>query len=483
MLKSLKDSLTRNPFGFRDKAAAADHAPAHGAADEATKSLLLFGHEESAKRLSQLEALRETVRATRNSVRGVLIGMPFSRVERTLRSAGFNTEENLLSFNAPRVNLRFEHEASGSFWHISGSEFAKTSKNAADFVPGQSYPIEPELLFTDWEPIPGERMKSRHTGRELPRPKELIFRQVFKTSGIYGYDAVACGRSVDEIITRLKQLEPLGLNATNFVRALLVLLRATGRNLTSPTLHRMISDESERQLLLEYLAAAPTSKTTEENAEILAARDAVLEMHERVPPMAHALSRKLLETYLGRELVPREDLLVHGKLWHIDTSSDAGRYLAYCVKQDIQSQALEFPEGHDLTLIFAGEWDQFELLELDARCLARKDILQCFITGKPQRILERQGGALIDFIRAFPRHYWHLSSGEAEAEIFDRIYPYIAHARQHLAFLPWERRLEAVGGKIREVAVDLNVDGLEMLERAARSKIKRTIERGGFAVD
>lgn len=481
MLKSIRDSLTRAPFGTREKTPVVVAPPAP---DAARTSLLIFGHADSAKKLSQLEALREAVRACPESLRGVILGLPFDRVERTLRSIRFNTGENLLSFNAPRVNLRFEHEATGTAWHISASEFERTGAPPGGFAPGATYPIAPELLFTDWESAAPDRMRNLHTRREIPRPTELIYRQSFKMSDGYGYDGVAGGLRAEDIIDRLKQLEPLGLNATNFVRSLLVLIQASGRNLSSPTLHRMLTDDSERMLMMEYLSASrATANPWGSPDEVDAARDCVMEMRDHVPPMAVSLARKLLETYLGRDLVTRHDLLVPGKLWHIDTTTDAGRYLAYCVKQDIQSQVLRLPQGEDLTMIFSGEWEQFDLLEFDVRCLMRKDILLCYMAGKPQRILDRQGAALINFIRSFPRHYWHVSSGEAETDIFDRTYPYVAHARQQLAYLPWERRLEEIDGKMREAAVDLNVDGLEIIERAGRSKLKRTIERGGFAQD
>lgn len=481
VLKSIRDTLTRSPFGPREKPPAVAVPPVPAGA---RTSLLIFGRSDSVKNLSQLEALREAVRACPESLRGVILGLPFDRVERTLRSVRFNTGENLLSFNAPRVNLRFEHEATGTVWHIAASEFERTGAPPAGFVPGATYPVAPELLFADWEAAGPDRMKNLHTRREIPRPAELVFRQSFKMSGGYGYDGVAGGQRPDEIIERLKQLEPLGLNATNFVRALLVLIQGSGRNLTSPALYRMLTDDSERMLMIEYMAASfNTTNPWGTLDELGAARDCVMEMHDRVPPMALSLARKLLETYLGRDLVTRDDLLVPGKLWHIDTSTDSGRYLAYCVKQDIQSQVLRLPQGDDLTMIFSGEWEQFDLLELDVRCLMRKDVLLCYMAGKPQRILDRQGAALIDFIRSFPRHYWHLSSGEAETEIFDRTYPYVAHARQQIAYLSWEHRLEEIDGRMREAAVDLNVDGLEILERAGRSKLKRTIERGGFAQD
>lgn len=200
--------------------------------------------------------------------------------------------------------------------------------------------------------------------------------------------------------------------------------------------------------------------------------------------MAANLAKELFSgTYLGRDIIPRADLLVPGKLWHIDTSTHAGRFTAHCVKRDIQRMVLTGRPGSDLTLIFADEWVRCAIPELDSRCLGRHDILQCYGVPDSRLLREKHGETLHGLMRGFPRHFWHLSHGEEEAALFERVYPYVANARQQLAFLQWDRRLEEVAGNMREAPVDLNVDGMEVHERSRHSKLKRTIERGGFAID
>ncbi len=483
VLKRISQSLLRKvtpaPFGGATPATAPSYV---------RDSLLIFGHKDSALRLTQLEALRDAVRANPSHVRGVIIGMPFDRVERTLNEIGFDTAENLLSFNAPRSTLRFLDEPSGSLWHLPASEFARIDKAPA-FTPGYPYPIPPELCFSDWLPVAGSEglMRHRLTRRELPRPKVLTYKQTFATPGMNGYDGVAGMPDPEAMIGRLNQLYPIGLNASIFLRNLVPLIEAFGKPVTTPVLHAMICNPESRETLLEYFAThLDNLPAGEDKNRLRLAFEAIWESHEAVPPMATNLAKELFtHTYLGRDIISRHDLLVPGKLWHIDTSTHAGRFTAFCVKQDIQRMVLVAKPRHngDLTLIFADEWVRCAIPELDSRCLGRPDVLQCYGIPDTRRLREKHGETLQNLLRGFPRHYWHITNGEEEAALFESVYPYVANARQQLAFLAWDRRLEEIAGNMREASVDLNVDGMEIHERARHSKLKRTIERGGFAID
>ncbi len=95
--------------------------------------------------------LRNAVLNQPETIRGIIIGLPFDRVERTLAGASFNTAEDLFSLNTPRRTLRFEDPETATTWHLNESEFDRAGTKT-EFSAGKRVPIAPELIFNDWTP-------------------------------------------------------------------------------------------------------------------------------------------------------------------------------------------------------------------------------------------------------------------------------------------------------------------------------------------
>jgi hypothetical protein len=477
-LDRLKNALTRVPFFQGEKArnVAAD-SPTRG------KSVLSFGDESSAMHLSMLETLRDAVRVDPMKTRGLVIGLPFDRVERTLASVGFDTAENLISFNAVRKSHRFR-DRDGITWHIADSEFGRVG-GMPQLAPGAPYPIPPSFRFLDRETVSGNQLRHRHTERVTPRPTELFFVETFSPSEVYGFDGVAGGLAVGTIMDRLHRLHQGGLNATIFLKNILVLIEAYGKPLTTVVLFMMVTDLDSRMTMLEYFAVhLETMPPGERTDAVKAAFETIWAGHENPPKMAVELVNRLFdETFRGREMVPARDLLLPGKIWHIETVTPEDRYTAWCLKQEMQKQALAQPEGDDRTLIFAGEWESFVIPDVDSRCLERRDILECFGVAKTKTLLEANRDEVTRLIRAFPRQFWHLSQQTASVSLFHELHPHLATQGRPLNFIPWEMRLESTAETLREAPVDLDVDGIREIERTRQSKLKRIVDRGGFAVD
>lgn len=476
--------LQRTLFGAAAKPGPAPAAKPAAEPPPPPQSLLLFGHKDSAMRLSQLESLAEAVRAHPERIRGVVLGLPFERVERTLNGAGFDTAENLISFNAPRSTLRFLDEATGLPWHIQASEFERIGKNPS-FTRGYPYPIAPELCFSDWVPAGDGTLAHRATGRRLPRPDVLLYQQTFPSAGRHGYDGLAASPDRESLLARFGRFHTLGLNTAIFLRHLIPILELTGHRVGTPLLHRLLVDAAARARLFDQAAAILDHLPAGERKNALrVSLETLRDSNQSTPPMAVALAKELhAATCQDRDIVAPEDLLIPGKIWHVDTSTNAGRFIAYCVKQDLQRQLLQTPPNGEITLLFSNQWTRDAIPELDSACLARKDILQCYCIPDSKQLAEKEGAPLLGLLRGFPRHFWHTAQGDAEVAVFERIYPYVANARQQIAFLAWDKRLEETEGVMRETPINLNVDGLEISERANQSRLKRTIERGGFAID
>jgi hypothetical protein len=485
-LRKIHQVLTRSPFAVRKETEALPDFPTHAPRSaQGRHNLLLFGHAESAMHLSQLEALRDAVAGRTEMVRGIVAGTDFGAVERTLNAIGFNTAENLHAIGTTRRFMRFREPETGTFWHVADTELARLGPVTIP-AEGDSCVIPGEIRFGDWVNVSGNRMRHRISPRVVTRPTRLDFVSTFTLPDSRGYDGLAGITDPDEIIARLRRLHPvIGLNALMFLRNVIILATAYGQALSTQLLHNLVTDRDARQKMLEYVAANPdTLPRGERFFRIQEAFDDVWAIHACVPKMAvEVVDTIFTSTYRGRELVTLDDLLIPGTIWHVDTSTPAGRFTALCMKEDLQRRLLSHGPARETSVIFTSDWDSAAAPELDLLCLERRDILQCHAAPNASAIVAKHGDTARAVIQGVPRIFWHVSPTDAEIALFGELNPAVKNPRQVVAYLPLNRRIEINRDGMQEVEIDINIDGTAEQELSRKSKLSRIVDRGGFAVD
>ncbi len=438
------------------------------------RGTVTIGPRDSTMPLSQLELLRDAHLKYGDRLRAIVIGVPFHRIERTLAAAGFDTRQNLHTTGAARRFLNFEDAESGTRWTLAESELDRVPK--PELRPGRRTPISESYLFADWTPHPESgRMRHTVTGREMERPTHLIFKGINTHVTAGSYDGIHAGLSPEALFERLRDFGGLGLNAQTFFRNVITVIGHTREHFSSELFCELITRTETLRTEIEYLVAHLDSLTPDEQRHANEAIRELMEIQDKIPPMAVRLALDLRkEIAQTRTPYSLDDFLTPGHVWHIATETHAEKQFAGWLKQDIQSRILAQHESQDMTLILLENWMDQISATTDRECLRRRDILQVYGIPRPDHFMQALGNAGLALVEAFHARLWHATSRDSDTDLLLKVYPDHDYTRQTLAYLHWERRLcDSDGsGNLIEQPVDINVDGMETFERARRASLR-----------
>ena len=432
-------------------------------------SALLVGDEDAALPISQLELLGDTARtAPEAGLSGLLIGMPLPGVERVLAAAGFNLAEGFHSSVRNRHLHRLVEE-DGTGWHLTFGECENIEDPKALMSPDGWKPT-PRADFADWARLGDGRFRRHADGAVRAKPERLHYDATIEAEADWAYDFLESADTPEDLLERLRGMEPMGLYAERQFRALAELVFAAGEAPTIRLLYSIMHDEAEREAFLSRLA--------ERVDRMPEAFNHFLE-REPAPQVMQLLATLLDWMNSAACLFASADFRTPGHLWHIDTSSRVGRGLACQLKREALAALPDGTASGGRTLVFAADWELVADAAGDAAALAHPACQLVFAMPHATKFLDRRPAAFTTLAASFPRRLWHRSRDDRAIRLARETERGTPHEDLRLDGLPWTARLHADPSGISEkeirAAADRNAYA-DFLERPAPAR-PNVIER------